>query len=315
LVNLLTEQVVGFYDPKTKVLYVVDGAPRDMATMTVTHELIHALQDQYVNLDSLQFLRDNDRKMAAQAVFEGEALYEQFAVNGVELNVPGGWNRVRGMMRKSQSAMPIFAAAPPLIRETLLFPYLDGADFIKAYKARRGRAVPFADMPQSTEQILHPDEAYFGTRDAPTAVSFAPLAAPGMTPMFDDDLGEFETSIFVFGPPADSASRQLADGWDGDHYLLFATPHGNALAWASVWDSPRQAHRVQAALDRRLAERVAAERRAADRAAKGKGDESPRTRTLTAGNVDGRPVLLYLDLPKGVDPAVISLSSVQLGPQ
>jgi hypothetical protein len=283
--------------------------------MTVTHELVHALQDQYVNLDSLQFLRGNDRKMAAQAVFEGEALYEQFAANGVELNVPGGWNRVRAMMRKSQTAMPIFAAAPPLIRETLLFPYLDGAEFIKTYKARRGHAVPFADMPQSTEQILHPETAYFGTRDAPTPVSFAPFTSArtraGMTPVFDDDLGEFETSILAFGLPADSAPRQLAEGWDGDHYLLFATPQGNALAWASVWDSPAQAHRVQAALERRIAERNArqnAGENARDAAAR-------RSRTLTAGTVDGRPVLLYLDLPEGVDRSVISLSSIRLGPQ
>src|SRR6185436_5444196 len=56
LVPLLTEQIVGYYDPKTKVLYVVDGAPKDYAGFTIMHELVHALQDQYINLDSLEGL-------------------------------------------------------------------------------------------------------------------------------------------------------------------------------------------------------------------------------------------------------------------
>src|SRR6202011_1856736 len=72
LTSLLEEQIVGYYDPHTKVLYVVDGAPKDMAALTITHELVHALQDQYISLDSVQKIRDdNDRLSAAQSVFEG----------------------------------------------------------------------------------------------------------------------------------------------------------------------------------------------------------------------------------------------------
>src|SRR5215204_4053107 len=71
MLELLTEQVVGYYDPSTKVLYVVDGADPAMIGVTVTHELVHALQDQYLNLDSLQKITgDNDRQVAAQAVIE-----------------------------------------------------------------------------------------------------------------------------------------------------------------------------------------------------------------------------------------------------
>src|SRR5215217_1726968 len=53
-VRVLTEQVVGYYDPKAKTLYVVEGADEQVVGITITHELIHALQDQYVNLDSIQ---------------------------------------------------------------------------------------------------------------------------------------------------------------------------------------------------------------------------------------------------------------------
>ena len=54
LIDLLEEQIVGYYDPGTKVLYIVEGSPKDAVGITVTHELVHALQDQYVSLDSVQ---------------------------------------------------------------------------------------------------------------------------------------------------------------------------------------------------------------------------------------------------------------------
>jgi len=37
LLELLTEQIVGYYDPSTKVLYLVEGAPDDLAGITITH--------------------------------------------------------------------------------------------------------------------------------------------------------------------------------------------------------------------------------------------------------------------------------------
>ncbi|MFL5468124.1 MAG: hypothetical protein ACJ79N_13740, partial [Gemmatimonadaceae bacterium] len=108
LTGLLEEQIVGYYDPKTKVLYVVDGSPKDMASLTITHELVHALQDQYISLDSVQKIRDdNDRLSAAPAVFEGQAVYEQISImlggTNIAINLPGGWERIREMIRENQA--------------------------------------------------------------------------------------------------------------------------------------------------------------------------------------------------------------------
>ncbi len=52
MLTLLAEQVIGYYDPKVKVLYVVQGAGEENVVLTISHELVHALQDQYFNLDS-----------------------------------------------------------------------------------------------------------------------------------------------------------------------------------------------------------------------------------------------------------------------
>ena len=78
MLELLSEQVVGYYDPAKKVLYVVDGAPEEMVNVTIAHELVHALQDQYINLDSLEKLTyDSDRQTAMQTVIEGQATFAE----------------------------------------------------------------------------------------------------------------------------------------------------------------------------------------------------------------------------------------------
>ena len=72
LLDLLTEQVAGYYDPATKVLYVVEGGSPDITSVTIGHELVHALQDQHFPLDSAQALKgDNDRQVALQAAAAG----------------------------------------------------------------------------------------------------------------------------------------------------------------------------------------------------------------------------------------------------
>ena len=104
---MLTEQVVGYYDPATKTLYVVNGADEQIVGITITHELVHALQDQYVNLDSLQKAStDNDRLAAAQAVIEGEAQFEQLAImlggsDNIAARLPGGRERIRERSARS----------------------------------------------------------------------------------------------------------------------------------------------------------------------------------------------------------------------
>jgi len=123
-VRVLTEQVVGYYDPKAKTLYVVQGADEQVVGITITHELVHALQDQYVNIDSIQKSgSNNDRLAAAQALIEGEAQFEQISImlggpDQIETRLPGAWDRVREEIRNRQGEMPVFATAPMVIQES-----------------------------------------------------------------------------------------------------------------------------------------------------------------------------------------------------
>ena len=315
LIAVLSEQVIGYYDPAKKVLYVVQGTDEQTVGITISHELVHALQDQYVNLDSVQkSTSDNDRLTAAQAVIEGQAQFEQLSImlggsNNIALRV-GGPDRIREMIRDNMSAMPVFATAPMVIQESLLFPYLSGADFVSRFKERKGKtANPLASIPRSTEQILHTD-AYFGaTPDEPTVVS---LPAPrGATKVYENDMGEFGTRLVIYQFLKDegTASRAAA-GWDGDRFVIVANKAGRGIVWASVWDSTLEAAEFSDAMIRATTKRTGAAERS--EAAGGASFHSAgRVASIFPRVVNGRAVVIYSDLPDGmsgvIDPAAITL--------
>lgn len=315
LIDLLEEQIVGYYDPKTKVLYVVSDAPKEAVGITITHELIHALQDQYISLDSMQQVEgENDRQSAAQAVFEGQAVYEQVSAmlggTNVAMNLPGGWDRVREMIRENQSSMPVFARAPTVIQETLIFPYLSGAEFVRNYKERSPAKPIYEDMPVSTEQVLHPN-AFFTKRDVPTTITLPPLK--GVSPTYQNTLGEFETRLFLFQHLKDqNQAVQGATGWDGDRYALFNTVGGQGIAWVTVWDSRADASEFYDLLGKVVAKRYNATSSSTAGSVTRNFSGVGRSVQITTDEVSGRPAVLYVDVPTSAPTAVLDISQVKL---
>jgi hypothetical protein len=315
LTSLLEEQIVGFYDPHTKVLYVVDGAPKDMAAITITHELVHALQDQYISLDSVQKIRDdNDRLSAAQSVFEGQAVYEQISImlggSNIAINLPGGWDRIREMIRENQSSMPIFAAAPKVIQETLIFPYLSGAEFYRNFKERKPGTIVYNDMPVSTEQIIHP-AAFFVNKDNPTKVNLGTLS--NASKVYENDLGEFETRLFLFQQLNDqNEAVRGATGWDGDRYAVVNTPQGQGIVWLTVWDSQVEAGEFYHLASQAVEARYSTKATAGSTDLVKKYSAAGRTVQVSTLEIQGRPVVIYADVPAGANPNIINPAQVTL---
>jgi hypothetical protein len=313
MLDLLTEQVVGYYDPETKVLYVVEEAPPEQASIIIAHELVHALQDQYMSLDSLQLLRgDNDRQIAAHAVIEGQATIVQIQsmLGGADIAtaLPGGWDRVRDMIRESSSQMPVFATAPRIIQETLIFPYLSGAEFMRTFQQLRPGEAPYGDLPRSTEQIIHA-RAYFNERDAATRVT---LPAPRIgRDRYQNNLGEFETRIFLYEHVREQASAvRGAAGWDGDRYMVVETPRGEALVWVTVWDTPVEAAEFTEVLDRAIGRRFSGEHMR-DVGGGKRYEVNDREVSWWGGDVGGRAVVIYTDAPSGTG-ELVAPARVQL---
>ena len=253
MLDLYAEQVAGYYDPDSSALFVVRGADPLELKVVLAHELVHALQDQYMSLNAIMKLkRQNDRQMAGQAVAEGQA-----TLSGLEAGFPGAdlsqvlsnWDQVREVIRSQQAAMPVFASAPLIIQEGLLFPYVAGTQFMRAFDARKTRPdqEPYGDqLPVSTAQILH--AGLYTSHTLPERVRFGPDR--GDTLVYDDDFGEFETGIALRTWGVDRATAEAAaDGWDGDRFEVLGSPAGTVVVWAAAWRTPQDADQFQHALE------------------------------------------------------------------
>ena len=255
LLDLYTEQVVGYYDPATDRLYVLDEATAATAAPVVAHELVHALQDQHADLDSLVAReRGNDRQMAAQAAAEGQATLVMIALQAAQMRggqpvdvagLPDLARLLRPALEAENTRFPVFQRAPRLVRETLIFPYMAGAGFVQAlFRAADGGEppIPFGELlPQSTEQVLAPEARFIDRRDEPTEVEIGEAGA-GWRVVYSNTLGQLETSILLEEHLDEERAAEGAAGWDGDTYVLLRGPDGaQALAWYSVWDDAASA--------------------------------------------------------------------------
>lgn len=261
LLGLYTEQVVGYYDPDSATLYVVDGTDPVQLRLVLAHELVHGLQGQHINLDSLMTLRrENDRRMAAQAVMEGQATLASLTalMPGQDYDaLPDFWEEFRRTVRAQQDVMPAFNAAPAIVREGLIFPYLAGADFVRWFTREFSDTVPFGRrLPTSTEQVLHPERYREG--DQPVGLAFPPDASP----LYDDGLGEFEIRVLLTElSGSESVGAAGALGWAGDRYGIFPADGTHALVWWTVWDTEKAAQRFAVLLERDWGNRPRGERR------------------------------------------------------
>ncbi len=251
LLDLYTEQVAGYYDPRTDAFYMVEGTPKDLLRPTLAHELVHALQDQHTNLDSLiSRKRGNDRQSAAQAAIEGHATLVMFAVlagggsNFDPAVLPDMSEQLGSVMEAQNSQFPVFRSAPRIIRETMLFPYMGGASFVQemwraqANTPQRFAAPLDARMPQSTEQVLHAREKFTTARDEPTELRFT-QGMQGVV-VYENTVGELEIGILL---QEHLGNRAAAAGWDGDRYRLIEQGDREILLWQSVWDDAASADR------------------------------------------------------------------------
>src|SRR5437588_10968372 len=75
LIRLLTEQVAGYYDPKTQQVHLADWIDLDGQKPIMAHELTHALQDQHFNLLRFEHWpkHDSDAELSAHSLVEGDA--------------------------------------------------------------------------------------------------------------------------------------------------------------------------------------------------------------------------------------------------
>jgi hypothetical protein len=166
-------------------------------------------------------------------------------------------------------------------------------------------------MPMSTEQILHADRYFVETPDTPTGIVFPPPRV-GRS-LYENNLGEFETRILLYEYLNDQAAAMRgAAGWDGDRYQLIDTGRGEALVWMTIWDTSIDAADFFSSLDIGYSRRFPATRPLSATGAMRTYRSGQRIIGFASGEVRGRPVVIFSDVPDGVRADLLDVSKVTL---
>lgn len=290
-VDLYSEQIAGFYDPEENQMYLVkDISPYENA-LTLAHEYTHYLQynnpdfDETLHYDE-DFCEDHGETcMIIDALVEGDATLTESLIDADTI-----LKNYQEEYSPSEPSESIFDSAPKFFQDSLLFPYVYGFDFT-AYHYMKGGfdAVNdlFINLPQSVEQIMHP-EKYL--KDAPINVTLEPFKSM-ITDKFDiireDVLNEADVKMILFDGYKDDwqlseqQSNIASEGWGGGSFI-FAENEGKDLFFSKiVWDSEKDAEEAETALglycDRRFG--------ALDQKNSWKGDDSSSVHLVRQGDI------------------------------
>jgi hypothetical protein len=248
ILDLQGSSVAGFYDPDTDAMTIVQrgAAFGPLEKVTLAHEYTHALQDQHFRLDSfgLDEVTEGDRGLGRLALIEGDAtlvmsLWAQQHLTSDE---------ILEMVQQSNdpAAQAVLARMPPILLRQTLFPYTDGLTLVSGIFQEGGfDAVDeaFGKLPDSTEQILHPE--LYAAGEKPLAVDLPAVTealGSGWSETTTDTMGELNVQIWLQQDQGASASRIAAEGWGGDRIGAYLGPADAwAVAWQTAWDSPSDA--------------------------------------------------------------------------
>ncbi|MGB8477183.1 MAG: hypothetical protein WCE61_24150 [Candidatus Acidiferrum sp.] len=229
MVELLTEQIAGLYDPKAREFYVADWIPLDDQRMVMAHELTHALQDQHFHIESwVKAARPNDdAEMARESVLEGSAMaaMTDYILEGTGRSVQDLPPFDPSVFAGDLSKTPKLKEAPQFLKDSLVFPYLAGLTFSAAIlrtSGWNGISGVFAMPPISTQQIMHPALYKSAETSVPVKIpSLDKLLGPDWAKIDENVMGEFGWKEILKQFLDGERAKPLAAAWEGDRYALY----------------------------------------------------------------------------------------------
>lgn len=255
-IDLLSEQVAGFYDDETKKMYIVQGEGfQGPERLTYAHEYDHALQDQNYDIENgLNFNdkacdEDTERCAAVQSLLEGDASLLEIEWLSTYAT-PQDLTDIQRFYGNYQS--PVYDSAPAFLKEDFVFPYVNGQSFVSTLHDQGGwKAVDqaYENPPVSTEQILHPEKY---PKDTPVSVALPDLRGSlgdGWQEVDHGIMGEWYTYLILasgFDQNArigETESQTAAAGWGGDGYEVYYNEQNDetVMVLKTTWDSQKDA--------------------------------------------------------------------------
>lgn len=256
LVSFLVSELGGYYDPRRERFVMAAWLPSSVQETVAVHELTHALQDQHYDLKKfLDGKSDNgDRSLAYSALIEGDATAVMLDNDRLEEHMP---QLEKEQNIESSILMQILGmnigggGVPESLKAILIFPYTSGLRFVHAIlraKGYQGLEEAYRRPPQSTREILHPEEYLSGRLqlEIPTETDLK-LGELGKEKAdsieYSDVIGEFGiASLFSTSAVAADARARASVGWKGDRLAVYAERDGRrTVRWLTRWESERDA--------------------------------------------------------------------------
>ena len=244
LVDLMEDQVAGYYDPKTKTVYLLDWVTAEAQRPVLAHELTHALQDQNFGLETWLKVRDDDTQVnpdkldsgpdeeqsARQAVSEGQGMavmmdYVLEPSGKTLADVPSMGEIFKQNTLDRAGDSPIFASAPMYLREMVIFPYTYGLSFLEDLLTRGGKEMAFTgafkNPPHDTREIMQPDSYLDGQHVEPMHLpKLSDLLKKNYEAYDSGAVGEFDVYILLKQYSGDDLAESLSRAWRGGVYYL-----------------------------------------------------------------------------------------------
>ena len=288
LVDLLEEQVAGYYDAKTKTINLLDWVAPDLQRPVLAHELTHALQDQSFGLDKWlkrgtedldtkrtlkpeDFTKDEDSE-ARQAVVEGQAMvvlldYMLAPMHRTVADSPEVVETLNADMANGTPDSVQFHNAPIFLKESLTFPYRYGMEFEAEVLRAGGKEKAFADTfqnpPRTSREIMEPKTYLSGEHLAPLPLPDFKKIFKGYDRFDVGAIGEFDVDVLAAQYAGQDMAHRIYPNWRGGYYYSVHAKGNSAgalgLVFVSKWANARWAEEFAAVYARGIQQRYKAE--------------------------------------------------------